>query len=163
MNEQPTPNGERLNLLLTLLEEIRLDGGEAERPAFSLSHWVIAVDLEDGDNDEYLSDLRRSSGRRLPEGYCGTAACAIGSACLDPRFNALGLSVEVIQDGLAVGTPVYGEKRNWDAVCAFFGLTEWEAEQLFAAGAYRLGRSTPVHMVKDRLLAFTDSKGLLPE
>lgn len=160
MTTLPTPNGEHLNLLLTLLEEIRLDGGNPKRPAFSLSNWVAERDVQPGGTA--VERLRASSGRSLPEGFCGTAACAVGSACLDPRFVALRLTVDV-ESSTGNGVPVYGTERGWGAVCAFFGITDWESKQLFAAGSYRLGDGTPVNQVLSRLREFIRSKGLLPD
>ena len=60
---------------------------------------------------------------------CGFAGCAMGHACIDPTFMAMGLHFHrdrgpefVTEDGV---------KRNFGAAMAFFELSEAEADFLF--------------------------------
>ena len=69
---------------------------------------------------------------RLLEGDCGTEACAVGWACSMPGLIEQGLKYDLASSG-----PKYGQLGHWDAVQAFFGLTEAEANALFQA-AYGL-------------------------
>lgn len=67
--------------------------------------------------------------------WCGTSACAVGLACLDPEFNA---------EGLVLGGefPRFLHHVGWEAVNAFFGLTYQQSEHLFYIGAYPLSKQT---------------------
>lgn len=66
---------------------------------------------------------------------CGTAACAVGHACLDPDFQAQGLSP-------FFGGPKYAGDMGWDAVEGFFDLGPLGAEHLFDEDSY--SRRIPV-------------------
>lgn len=71
---------------------------------------------------------------------CGTTACACGWAGQDPVFNAQGFILVPSGDG-RYGEPVLpdpdgGQLTGFDAVEAFFGLTERQAESLFMTNAY---------------------------
>ena len=62
-------NIERLNILIDILENV-----QKEHKEFNLSHWAdISNNIENNDP------------------ICGTTACAMGYAALDPRFSELGL------------------------------------------------------------------------
>lgn len=62
--------------------------------------------------------------------WCGTKACAVGLACLDPKFNAEGLKL----DGSA---PYFKHQSGWWAVKTFFDLGEGEDKHLFWHRAYK--------------------------
>lgn len=153
MKEQPTPNLERLMLLSVLLREIHRDES-GERPAFNLSTWSSLMTAEEGTTA--IERLRSSSNRELRDGFCGTVACAVGSAALDPRFIACGLTLHTTENGTV--WPMYEEETGWSAVCAFFGLNSWEADMLFNQEAYRLGAGTPADHVNRRLCTFINVK-----
>lgn len=110
---------ERLRELLAMLEELascrwqvtRRGYVGQRRPSFLPDVWVTATDDP-----------------------LGHAACAIGYACLDARFEGLYL------DGLEPctrlpATPKAHARlvRGWGAVCAYFGLEEATARRLFGA------------------------------
>jgi hypothetical protein len=62
-------NIERLNILIDILENV-----QREHKEFDISHWAdISNNIENNDP------------------ICGTTACAMGYAALDPRFSELGL------------------------------------------------------------------------
>jgi len=67
---------------------------------------------------------------------CGTVACAIGHACLDPEFNKLGL---MLRTGGMPGLWVNGVgfvAHNYNAIAQFFGISEYTAYWLFAPDQY---------------------------
>lgn len=110
---------ERLGLMLEMLEELAMGrwqvsrkgyaGSGHRRPSFLPDVWVTPMDDP-----------------------LGHAACAIGFACLDARFEGLYL------DGLEPCVRLPGTARaharlvkGWEAVCAYFGLAEATARELF--------------------------------
>lgn len=157
---------ERLLLLLDLLTEVR-HAPKADR-VFNLGAWVLTPealsDLTQGAFDR--ATLEASGARRLPEGFCGTVACAVGHACLDPRFNAQGLwltstvplpNYTMDAAGTLCPEPVYlagdggHEYLAWAAVEQFFDLGYEEAAWLFRGGHYPTGLETTAQDVIDRL------------
>lgn len=70
---------------------------------------------------------------------CGFAACAVGHACLDERFNRIGLRMQWAGPGQS-HAPEYTVKkqthRSWAAVGRFFDLTPRETDQLFDGDKY---------------------------
>lgn len=69
---------------------------------------------------------------------CGTTACAVGWACLDPKMQSEGLSY-TLQSGYfddIVIIPTFDGETGWDAVESFFGLTCSLCEQLFLEDSY---------------------------
>lgn len=90
---------------------------------------------------------------------CGTTACAVGYAALDPMFRAEGLELSVqknrfLRDDNIItaenlcdvsssflnrtcgAEPWFDGHRRWDAVRRFFGLDPIQASRLFAANKY---------------------------
>jgi hypothetical protein len=98
-------NTERLLMLAELLEHLAV---RLPSVTFDISQWA-----------------RREQ--------CGYSACAIGSACLYPPFNEMGL----IQDGgtIMLG-PKFGHHESWGAVREFFELTDRDARFLFEQDEY---------------------------
>ena len=139
---------ERLQLLVTLLEEVR----DTPKPdtLFNLGSWAGEIAVNPAKHSLTSQWLALSSGRRqiLTEGFCGTRACAVGHACLDPRFNALGLRLD---DGNEGNFPVFDGSTSWEAVEKFFGLSASQATRLFYKEEYPQGCRTPVQGVIDRL------------
>lgn len=94
--------GKRLEILADRLESI------AVRPVvgrtFNLSEWY-AVD------------------------ECGTAACAMGEACLIPEFQALGLSLNC--NIVNCSYPVFEQYAGFGAAATFFDILREDAEHLF--------------------------------
>jgi len=74
------------------------------------------------------------------QNYCGTQACALGHAAMIPAFRKQGLKIEWTEHE---AEPQTGHKAWWDAEVlydgkiahqageAFFGLTSYEANDLF--------------------------------
>ena len=63
--------------------------------------------------------------------HCGTAACAVGSACFHKPFMKMGLTLNIHTQ-----SPAYKGSYNWVAVEEFFGLTFTEAIHLFSRQKY---------------------------
>jgi hypothetical protein len=64
---------------------------------------------------------------------CKTAGCAIGSCTLDPWFQARGLREKIYYHNRI---PLFNARTDWEAVWAFFGLTEDEGDYLFLSTEY---------------------------
>jgi hypothetical protein len=60
---------------------------------------------------------------------CGTAACAVGWACVYPPFKAQGL-------GRYGSGPEFNSEVSWAATMAFFEVDDYEAQSLFQSAAY---------------------------
>ncbi len=75
--------------------------------------------------------------------HCGTVACAVGHACLDPVFNRQGLKLWDAGSGLI---PCYADNIRWGAVHEFFDLTYNQAQHLFSDSAYR-GAATARYVI----------------
>ena len=79
---------------------------------------------------------------------CGTAACALGSACYYKPFKKLGLKMDKSWD-----IPSYKKENGFEAGMKFFGLTRAENERLFDVQYYKKHPS-PKQVAKkvDRLI-----------
>jgi len=68
---------------------------------------------------------------------CGTAACAVGTACLNPWFNSEGLSfrgnIPCYKD---LSSSEYAEVTHWTAVSKFFEISLEHAHYLFLGVSY---------------------------
>jgi hypothetical protein len=93
-------------------------------------------------------------GFRLTSWHCGTTACAVGHACLNPAFQEQGLSL--VKDGTAM-VPLYGGHAGWNAVREFFGIDSDEDAYLFLAWEYPDGSETTPDQVADRIELFLQS------
>jgi hypothetical protein len=71
---------------------------------------------------------------------CGTCGCAVGWACAMPEFQQQGLVWEK--------TPAFGEERGWDAVSAFFDLSDDATQYLFSASHYEREHPTAADVVE---------------
>lgn len=126
-------NKENLQLMSTMLGEV-IDGTWKGTPVdhklvlgplkmfpenvkhFNLENWVEMETNEQGKN-------------------CGYSACAVGHACFDPRFQALGLSMKPGHE-----TPMFFDKgvyfHQWGAVSTLFGISIDQARVLFLERSY---------------------------
>ncbi|MEX3914841.1 hypothetical protein AB4Y43_01150 [Paraburkholderia sp. BR10872] len=78
---------------------------------------------------------------------CGTAACAVGHACLNPIFNEQGL-------WLSDGMPAFQGDESWWAVERFFEIDSVQSGHLFYGPDYPNGDLTTAAEVADRIEAF---------
>lgn len=118
-------NIERLRLMSQMLGEVVAG---TWKPTAKVKPMLRAIPIEGN-----LGFEMRSWFGLTPD-YCGYSACAVGHACLDDRFNKLGL---VFDDGPAyVG--VNGEEYapDWEGVSAFFEIDLQTAEHLFSNCSY---------------------------
>ena len=140
-------NIERLTKLAELLDKVA-----EERKPFNLSMWVrSSTELTDMD----LGDTAAASGltkEGVANHECGTVACAVGHACLDPWFNEQGLTAN------AGGQPMYGKDNSWDAVAAFFEIERELAILLFDYANYDEEAETTAAEVAYRIRAFTEEE-----
>lgn len=83
---------------------------------------------------------RRSFNMASWRSDCGTTACAIGHACADSGFKRAGLHLEKkfdMYDSTTVSyfpvldIPGVGTFTDWEAVAAFFSLSQYNAKLLF--------------------------------
>jgi hypothetical protein len=79
---------------------------------------------------------------------CGTSACAVGWACVNPVFIEQGLKRR------HTGAPEFKGLTSWDAVEAFFEINLDESEHLFDYGTYPKFCGTGPGEVADRIEAF---------
>ena len=76
------------------------------------------------------------------EVFCGFAACVLGSAALYRPFIQQGLGAETNcsendrNETRVTFEPVYKSKKGFSAGKAFFGLSDYEAEDLFLSCSY---------------------------
>lgn len=98
--------------LLKLADLLEADAENEKGIKFDLSDWVDTAE-----------------GRR-PGIDCGTAACAVGLACLSPDFQAEGLSLDCTM-------PTYEGLYGWTAVARFFEVDHGEADHLFSSYRYK--------------------------
>lgn len=115
-------NKERLELMVSLLDEVAEDS--KLKPHFNLMTWVNV------NRNQVLED-------KLSVHLCGTTACAIGFAGLDPRFNELGFRLSPSGHTFK---PVYCTAdlhvTGWSAVDKFFDLNPRESSYLFSLMEY---------------------------
>ena len=94
---------------------------------------------------------------------CGTVACAVGHAAMDPWFRRRGLTLtpETLWAGgpCTDGSmePMFRGLTNSDAVEEFFGITEEHVERLFVDTAYPEHRRGPKTVAK-RIRKFVKDK-----
>lgn len=88
----------------------------------------------------------------LTDWNCGTSACAVGWACLDPVFIQQGL----VFDSLRI-TPEFMGNDGWYAVKAFFGIEFDQGRHLFDIGRYAKGEHATPDDVADRIELFLAS------
>ncbi len=98
----------RLEHLITVLErvEARIGPGDEAGDQFDMSDWYSP-----------------------PGDGCGTSACALGWAALDPDFQSVGVGID--DQNITFGTG-----RGCGAATYLFGISRVEAERLFMPAKY---------------------------
>ena len=100
-----------------------------ESPVVDASHFFLNMWF----SGEYVPTALNG----LPD--CGSAACAIGVACLIPEFQALGFHLTRWSGGggyTSAYYPVFHNAGGWWAVERFFDLNNEEAQHLFHRSSY---------------------------
>jgi hypothetical protein len=140
-----TANVERLHRLVTVLNGVaERDRAEPGRRHFRWTDWGGG-----GAGDEYDGwyDRVAELGLVTPENItdeilCGTSACVLGWAALDPGFQEEGLGFEL--EGMnSLRVTLVGREPRWEQEeddnesigRAFFGLSRGQAEFLFYGGS----------------------------
>lgn len=122
-------NRERLELMVTMLKE--LEAGTWKPTGTTLGHLPLARLVPEGGVEFNLNVWADTTD---PDHACGFAACAIGHACMDARFNELGLCL-FWREGTK--TPIYlADQEEWKAVHEFFDLGPELAWPLFDPNRY---------------------------
>ncbi len=87
----------------------------------------------------------------LAEWQCGTTACAVGWAALDPVFNKQGL--RLTEGPYGNPRPEYENDVNWPAVVGFFDLGYEDTIELFADYSYPEGATAQdvIARIKEKL------------
>lgn len=139
-------NVERLNKLIELLETIP----DAD---FDLRNWIGKY------NGVQMIDYVKPD--LSFEGDCGTVACAIGWACLDPWFNSQGLKLDD-SPTLRTSEPIYYcpvdefKYHSFSAVGMFFDIARDKAEELFLHSKYpetdRVKPSQVIEKIKEFMI-----------
>lgn len=119
-----TINTDRLSRLASMLDVYK--NAPAGTPDFDLKNWSEPKFITAG----------HLWWKRTEE--CGTAACAVGLACLSLAFKDEGLTSLKMLSGHIV--PVFGGDTSWEAVDAFFGLTKKQSTRLFQNDSYAISR-----------------------
>lgn len=133
----------RMVQALRVLEAVR-----DEQRLFSLHTWR-SVD------PEFFEEL--ISSEALPDGACGTVACAIGHIMVDPWFTRRGFKGEWYNKLEA--EPVFTLRneehryRGWRAVQKFFDISAVHSDHLFDANDYEDGNPT-IDQVIERMREF---------
>lgn len=93
---------------------------------------------------------------------CGTAACAVGWAAINPEFRAQGFTLKR-EPGASHLQPSYGGRSGWSAVDAFFELSGKDADILFSGSSY-IGTVLPSHVAaRIRYAVKTDLLSAVPQ
>lgn len=143
---------ERLQLMVTLLKEVEAGTWEPSGTSLAIAREnEVPLAERPGhrfDMIDWLDNVR-------PD--CGFAACAVGHACLDARFNALGLYMLWNGPGQS-HHPFYVVKGHthvsWAAVGRFFDLTPTEEDRLFDGDKYPYDQKKDPAAVRQRIEAF---------
>ncbi len=139
-------NKERLLKLADLLEA---DAANPEGVKFDLNFWAADAQFS-GKNYEERGVLK-DQGMGFKEGEaipvnCGTAACAVGLACISGAFADEGLTYKINHNGDLL--PVFEDYEDWGAAEIFFDLTDEQSSKLFSPGSYsnRTGASAELEV-----------------
>ena len=132
----------RLQLMVTMLKEVR-DGVwnpgpmTVERLGWLPTAMAPTTIPEPGSEpvveDVVLTfDLEQWVAPHSDGASCGYSACAVGHACMDPRFRELGLN-------WGGNGPYYDGITSWGAVCHLFDIGRPTARFLFSDVSYLYG------------------------
>lgn len=143
--------------LADLLHTVEFIQEREGKRIFSLDEWIqdpFAIDTRPRDTnvqDEAQVVIRAPEGQRVEAltHTCGTTACAVGFAALDPWFNKRGFKMDI------EGSPVFKFHIGWEAVHTFFGIKPSEAHHLFSDHSYDSNPTGPSE-VADRIMRFVE-------
>lgn len=118
-------NIERLKRLEALLRRVHVK--PAKHRQFDMNHWFETQ--VDEVNHTVKIDARGNCKIVVEKPECGTSACALGHAALDPVFQKAGLKMDYNDAGS--GTPNFRGHGGMDAGMLFFELDLTQAMYLF--------------------------------
>lgn len=81
--------------------------------------------------------------------FCGTAACALGTAGFTPYFRKLGLKSHPKHNCVEYVAPNGQRLSGFNAGAAFFGIEYYESYHLFAPGPYGI----PAYTITPQMVA----------
>ena len=132
---------DRLILMSALMSEVQTGKWQGQVAGGPLAH---GSEVKPSVTFDLKTWLRESDQKVTASGVsCGYSACSVGHACVDERFNALGLSFEVDKwrDLSGIGSvPTFKRQRGWGAVEDFFGIEPRLALYFFEHTSYRYKR-----------------------
>ena len=99
-----------------------------------LRHWVKVLEKVEKDKRKFDMGYWAVPPDGGDVGDCGTAACGLGWAGLDPKFRNAGLETH---KSWVRGAVIYGDAAGVTAAERFFGITEREAIEIVAPHKYR--------------------------
>lgn len=114
-----------LSRLSRLAKLLRQDAANPEGVKFDLGTWGFE------NNPVSLYELKDEYNSYIPKVSCGTTACAIGLAVVSGIFAKDGLKNAALYTHKI--TPGYKNKRSFEAVQIFFGITNRQAANFFVA------------------------------
>lgn len=120
-------NIKHLKLMVKMLSEV--EAGTWKLPKQSVIAGIDPISKYDAPDHTNQFDLAFWT-YATKEISCGFTACAIGHACLDSRFNKLGLSLGSSDE------PRYSGMFSWQAVNEFFEITNNTSTILFVETRY---------------------------
>lgn len=122
--------------LLKLAGLLEADAKNKKGIKFDLNVWAKPA------NAEYYEFFNTRITALQPPQDCGTAACAIGLACISGAFKRQGLTMAYRRSSVFGGRvdympiPAIGRRRNFEAVDKFFLLDREQSEWLFLPEEY---------------------------
>lgn len=120
-------NIERLKLMVKMLSEV--EAGTWKLPKQSVIDGIDAISKYNAEQYKNQFDLAFWT-YASKEISCGFTACAVGHACMDRRFNKLGLALGRSDE------PNYNGSSSWDAVNEFFEISGSTSTILFIETRY---------------------------
>ncbi|WP_417244238.1 hypothetical protein [Celeribacter sp.] len=140
-------NIERLEIMATILDEVEANTWQRTVPyPEALEKTVVPTDAPVRFNMDCWGFPSVASN----DTPCGYSACAIGHAILDERLPEL-----VTAGHTPALMPQYGNIRCWDAVEAYFDLTEDQADRIFNQDSYINPDGVRAIQVATRIRALT--------
>lgn len=120
-------NIKRLALMVKMLSEVEAGTWKLPKKSIISKIDVMPSYQEEEHKDQFDLSFWSYGAKGID---CGFTACAVGHACLDNRFNKLGLEFDWSD------TPSFDGSSSWDAVEKFFEIKKNTAIILFSSSEY---------------------------
>lgn len=151
---------ERFQNLIRVLDEVAQN--QAMVNSFSLSDWFALYEELDMVEDALREEYERKFDTDAPDlltipHKCGTTACAVGYAGLDPWFRTQGLRTSIQGDMHYHPSGFNHPLQNFPAVYEFFGIEPQVAGEMFTPYSYvRAGIKPTLANVRARVQEHLD-------